>query len=218
MKTFFTKRGKRGKKGALAFVYTYEGAHKLNRHESKICQKCGKEFLPTKEGGQKRCLDCGPRFSIELQKSYLLAQPHLDSPQLAARPRLNLFLAQRGRSLIEPHNTILPLRLGGEPPKDRTAYTREYNKGRKDKQAAYYRVYQPAHPEQAKIQCAKRRGMKFNELNSFFPNSDAHHINLLDVIYIPIKLHKSIRHCLKTGKNMEKINALAGAYLTEDWT
>jgi hypothetical protein len=65
---------------------------------------------------------------------------------------------------------------------------------------------------------AKRRLLGWNLLNSWFPNSDGHHINKEDVIYIPSTLHDSVKHNVWTGKNMDKINALAGQYLTEDWT
>jgi hypothetical protein len=55
-------------------------------------------------------------------------------------------------------------------------------------------------------------------LNSPFMGCEGHHINKDDVIYIPKAIHRSVRHNVWTGRNMEKINALAGAYLTEDWT
>ena len=65
---------------------------------------------------------------------------------------------------------------------------------------------------------AKRRVLGFHALNSPFPGSEAHHINPQDVIHMPKKLHRSISHNMFTGHNMDKINALAGAFLTEDWT
>ena len=64
----------------------------------------------------------------------------------------------------------------------------------------------------------KRRALGFNPLNSWFPGSDGHHINDHDVIYMLHKLHNSISHNVFTGRNMDKINILAGQYLTEDWT
>jgi hypothetical protein len=67
-------------------------------------------------------------------------------------------------------------------------------------------------------QKAKRRLLGFNQLNSWFPGCEGHHINPQDVIYIPRALHQSVRHNLWTGKNMGRINALAGQYMAEDWT
>ena len=57
------------------------------------------------------------------------------------------------------------------------------------------------------------RCLGFNPLNGHFENSEAHHINPNDVIYIPETIHKSVSHCLETGKNMDTINILAIAYL-----
>ena len=60
---------------------------------------------------------------------------------------------------------------------------------------------------------AKRRGLGFNPLNSWFVGSNRHHINLNDVIYIPESMHDSVRHNVWTGKNMTKINAIAYNFL-----
>lgn len=65
---------------------------------------------------------------------------------------------------------------------------------------------------------AKRRALGFVPLNSFFAGSEAHHINQSDVIYIPKAMHKSVSHSQWTGRGMAEMNALAGAFLTEDWT
>lgn len=54
---------------------------------------------------------------------------------------------------------------------------------------------------------AKDRGLDFIALNKPFKNSAAHHIDEYFVIYVPKELHDSIRHSIKTGKNMKKINA-----------
>jgi hypothetical protein len=67
-------------------------------------------------------------------------------------------------------------------------------------------------------QKAKRRALGFTPLNSCFIGCEGHHINKSDVIYLPRKLHRSITHNQWTGKGMAQINALAGQYLTEDWT
>jgi hypothetical protein len=65
---------------------------------------------------------------------------------------------------------------------------------------------------------AKRRLLGFSPLNSWFPGSDAHHVNKRDVIHMPKKLHSSIYHDQYTGQGMVAMNMLAGAFLTEDWT
>jgi hypothetical protein len=65
---------------------------------------------------------------------------------------------------------------------------------------------------------AKRRLLGFNPLNSWFPDCEAHHINPNDVIHVPRVLHQSVRHNQYTGQGMTEMNALAGAFLAEDWT
>jgi len=47
-----------------------------------------------------------------------------------------------------------------------------------------------------KKQKAKRRQLGFIPLNKFFPNSEGHHINFEQVIYMPKELHQNIRHSL----------------------
>ena len=51
------------------------------------------------------------------------------------------------------------------------------------------------------------------KLNSRFNNSSFHHLSKSLGIYIPTKLHRHIDHNLKTGKHMDKMNALALQYL-----
>jgi len=55
----------------------------------------------------------------------------------------------------------------------------------------------------------RKRNLGFNPLNKYFEGSEAHHINKNDVLYILKSLHRSISHCLETGRNMDKINRLA---------
>lgn len=60
---------------------------------------------------------------------------------------------------------------------------------------------------------AKRRRFGFVPLNKYFKDSEGHHINLEEVIYIPKKMHRSVWHSILSGVNMEKINRLAFNYL-----
>jgi hypothetical protein len=55
--------------------------------------------------------------------------------------------------------------------------------------------------------------LHFIPLNKCKPGYHAHHIDRDHVIYIPEKLHNSIRHDLGKGTNMEVINNLATYYL-----
>ena len=55
----------------------------------------------------------------------------------------------------------------------------------------------------------RRHELGFFQLNNYFEGSVAHHISRNFVIHIPEEIHKSIWHCLWTGKNMDAINKLA---------
>jgi predicted DNA-binding protein YlxM (UPF0122 family) len=64
------------------------------------------------------------------------------------------------------------------------------------------------------IRNSKLRGLGFNPLNQPFLHSHMHHLQDEEtVIFIPEELHRRIRHSLKTGENMNKIDALAIHYL-----
>jgi len=82
------------------------------------------------------------------------------------------------------------------------------SKGRmtKYRQTNAYKIYLKRHN-------GKRRKLGFFALNKYFEGADTHHISQNFVIFIPKELHKSIRHNLRTWKNMEKINKLAIKYL-----
>lgn len=77
------------------------------------------------------------------------------------------------------------------------------------------RKYKLLHPEAKRRHRAKRRTLGFFPLNSPFPRSEGHHLDMYRVLYIPQELHRSVRHNVWTGKNMEKINALAFAWVKE---
>ena len=51
------------------------------------------------------------------------------------------------------------------------------------------------------------------KLNNKIIGFDAHHIMSGVIIYLPYNLHRSIRHEMKTSKNMNEINELAYNYL-----
>jgi len=55
----------------------------------------------------------------------------------------------------------------------------------------------------------RKRDLGFKPLNKYFEGSEAHHINKIDIIYIPKEIHRNISHCLENNKNMEEINKFA---------
>ena len=60
---------------------------------------------------------------------------------------------------------------------------------------------------------SKHRKLGFNLLNKPFENSEGHHINQNDVIYIPKEWHRIIAHNVWKGKNMEIVNTYAYFFL-----
>ena len=70
----------------------------------------------------------------------------------------------------------------------------------------------------ARKKAAKHRALGFAPMNEPFDGCEAHHFNQNGIIHIPQELHRSVSHNVRTGKNMERINALAFAWYTEDWT
>jgi hypothetical protein len=85
--------------------------------------------------------------------------------------------------------------------------------------ARWAREWRKANPERGHIgrarRQAKKRKLGFIPINKCFVGCEVHHINQNDVIYIPKELHQSVHHNIWTGKNMEKINALAFEYLRQ---
>jgi len=60
---------------------------------------------------------------------------------------------------------------------------------------------------------AIRKQFGFIPLNKYFKGSEAHHVDLERVIYIPEKLHRSVWHSVTLNINMDKINKLAFEFL-----
>ena len=55
-----------------------------------------------------------------------------------------------------------------------------------------------------------------NTLNTPFIGCEGHHIDKGHIIYIPVVLHRSVYHNLRTGQGMNEINKLAREFLEND--
>jgi len=97
--------------------------------------------------------------------------------------------------------------------------TKYYATHRNEIIAQIYR-YRSTHCDQIRIiedrHTAKRRALGFIPLNIYFFGCEGHHIDKERVIFIPAELHKSVRHNIWTGKNMDKINELAYEWLAKE--
>ena len=97
--------------------------------------------------------------------------------------------------------------------KNNPKYMKEWRERHPDEQKEWHKNNPERIRELYKRHTHNRRDLGFYPLNEYFEGSHAHHISQNFVIYIPEEIHKSIRHCLKTGKNMEAINKLAIEFL-----
>jgi hypothetical protein len=61
---------------------------------------------------------------------------------------------------------------------------------------------------------SKHRSLGFGFLNQPMEGYVAHHVDREHVVFIPEEIHKSIKHNIWTGQNMEIINDLAIKFLT----
>ena len=66
---------------------------------------------------------------------------------------------------------------------------------------------------QSRRRYARRRGLGCVELNVYFKGSHGHHIDRQYIVYIPMELHNSIPHNVRTGHNMDKINTVVFKWL-----
>jgi hypothetical protein len=71
----------------------------------------------------------------------------------------------------------------------------------------------PKGKETQRKRLARRQQLGFIPLNKPFPGAHKHHIDIARVIYIPRKLHRSIKHSVFTNLNMEVINQTAFEFL-----
>ena len=58
-----------------------------------------------------------------------------------------------------------------------------------------------------------KRGLGTKPINRRRKGRVMHHIDKMQVLYVPKDLHESVSHSIKTGKNMKKINRLAFKWL-----
>jgi hypothetical protein len=102
---------------------------------------------------------------------------------------------------------------------EQAAYSREYWASHKEEHAAKCKRWTVNHPEDRRVSHgkskAKHRLLGCALLNTPFEGSEGHHLDRDRVLHIPAELHKSVRHDVWTGKNMEQVNALAFQWLEQ---
>lgn len=180
------------------------------RYPIKVCQRCSAEYLPT-NGRQLYCADCGP--IVHAQKHKLT-----NAIWCSTYPeKIRAYSASWKKT--NPWYEIVWSRTN---PDARRMGAKRWRLANPERAKERLRLWRLANPEKiratSKKHSAKRRSLGFVPLNSWFPGCEGHHINENDVIHIPKTLHRSVPHNYWTGQGMAEMNALAGQFLTEDWT
>lgn len=175
--------------------------YRLGQCPSKKCLNCGEEYLPTGHC-QSYCTKCRPAMKAIKDKECTLnwRAAHPERVKESRKSYRDIHI-EHYRALSKISNPLYY-----------AVHHEEMNKTSK--------AWARAHPEatraaDAKNRSKRKRGLGFAPLNRPFEGSDAHHLNKDDVIYIPHELHLSIRHNIWTGKNMERINAVALGWAKE---
>lgn len=89
----------------------------------------------------------------------------------------------------------------------------QYYQEHKETKDEYDKNWKKLHPDKVKETMGKvnhrRQELGFNPLNNCFIDSEAHHIDIKNIIFIPGDVHKGVHHDLSKPETMTKINILA---------
>jgi predicted nucleic acid-binding Zn-ribbon protein len=159
---------------------------------ARTCLNCGEIYKPN-SGFQKYCPDC--RFKVKKEKTRLWGLANQERKKVDCR---------EWRKANPEHQQRLNKEWHLANPGRTQELRQEWNSKNPERVLLH-----------AKRHNAKHRTLGFNPLNSPFDGCDGHHINLNDVIHIPVAMHDSVKHNIWTGKNMAEINALAMGWLEQ---
>lgn len=111
----------------------------------------------------------------------------------------------------------------------KSTYRKKYYQEHKEQESEWTKHWRKENPENEKKwrrkylktpkgklankrQHSKWRELGYNLINiedAYNSEYEGHHLNVDDVLFVPKKLHESIRHSLTKNKNMDKINFIA---------
>jgi hypothetical protein len=169
----------------------------MKNYKSKFCVICGKEFFPN-SGAQKYCVECRIIVHREQVKKW-----HQVNRERAKAHSKKYYQSIKGKQAQKKYFQSIEGKQANK----------KYYQSIKGKQVNKKYDQSIKGEQLARKVRSSRRDMGFNPWNKPFKGCVAHHLDKENVIYIPEWMHQSIRHCLKTGKNMDQINDLAIAYL-----
>jgi len=177
-----------------------------------ICVICGLEFESYRNRKNQKCCskECHKIHKKEYKKEYYKENKEENKEKSKEYRQENKEKSKEYQKEYRQDNK-----------EQRKEYDKEYYQDNKEEIKENQKEYSqtPKGKEGIKRANAKRKktrkNFKFNPLNEWFENSNAHHINDIDVIYIPKKLHVSYAgHSVLRNRNMEPINTVAYFFLT----
>jgi len=92
-------------------------------------------------------------------------------------------------------------------------WSKDHKEQRRIQTHNFYKYHIVEERKRLALRGERRKNFKFKELNEFFEGAEAHHVTSEEIIHIPKELHRSISHNIFSGKNMNKINAIAFKFL-----
>ncbi len=158
-----------------------------------ICIICEKEFVKNVHNQlccSKECKKLHRKQYIQEYNMSLNGKKVINQYQKDYRNKHNEELKEYNKKYSKEHKEELKL---NRKEYDKT-YRKKYNNSLRGKEVRKRRKHK------------RRRNLGFNPLNNWFEESHAHHIDKINVIYISIKLHKSIYHNLFKNININEIN------------
>lgn len=102
---------------------------------------------------------------------------------------------------------------------ERKEYKKTHRKTFKEQINLYLRKWRKLHPEARKREIALRRELGFNVIwkpEIIIEPMEYHHVNINDVILIPERIHRSVKHNIRTEEGVENINNLVLKYIEEE--
>lgn len=130
----------------------------------------------TKDGYQRECKKCCGLRNEQWRKNYPKYHKQYNSYYYLDNREKEI---QRSSEYRKAH------------PEHFVGYYQTHRQELKKKSAEYQKLYRrtPEGKQAQRKSDKKRRGLGFNPLNKFFEGSHGHHINNIDVVYIPKEIH-----------------------------
>lgn len=183
-------------------------------YKKRLCLKCGAEYQPT-GSQQKWCSACVPEINREQKRKSNIKHGDDAGKKEKSATRSKIFRLSHPNyqhewdlTHLERRREICRLSKRRERLKDpepSRAAVRKWTKKARANRSEVIRLSDNRH-------AAKRRLLGFIPLNVPFEGSVGHHLDKEHVMYVPEELHRSVKHNVWTGENMDKINELARRY------